>query len=128
MELQVRLEDAEKLRLYAGSTTSKHWTLEESLSKAKSWSRHWERKTKEGIEKTVGAKKERDEAKEEAQVVRLTSVAAGDAKAKAEGDLARVRDEMAAAEEARVAAEEARAIAKEARRKAEAEAALLEVE
>ena len=34
--------------------------------------------------------KERDEAKEEAQVALLTTIAAGKAKAKEEGDLARV--------------------------------------
>ena len=84
------MEDTEKLRLYAGSATSKHRALEESLSKAKSLSKHWERKAKEGTEKTVGAEKERDKAKEEAQVVRSVVVAVGDAKAKAEGDLARV--------------------------------------
>ena len=58
-ELQVRLEDVEKLRLYTGSATSKHHALEESLSKAKSWSRHWEREAKEGMEKTAGVEKER---------------------------------------------------------------------
>ena len=70
-DLQVRLEDTEKLRLYAGSATSKHRALEETLSKVKSWSKHWEWKAKEGtegMEKTAGAKKERDEAKEEAQI------------------------------------------------------------
>ena len=65
-QLQVRLEDTKKLRLYVGSATSKNRALEESLSKAKSWSRHWEQKAKEGMERTAGAKKERNEAKEEA--------------------------------------------------------------
>ena len=54
-ELQARLEDAEKLRLYVGSATSKHRALQESLSKAKSWSRSWEQKAKEGTEKIAGA-------------------------------------------------------------------------
>ena len=61
--LHVRLEDAEKLQLYVGFTTSKHRALEESLSKVKSWSKHWEWKAKDGTEKTMGAKKERDVAK-----------------------------------------------------------------
>ena len=73
-ELQARLEDTKKLRLYAGSATSKNRALKKSLSKAKSWSRHWERKAKEGIEKTTCANKERDEAKEKAQVSRLATV------------------------------------------------------
>ena len=89
-ELQARLEDAEKLRLYAGSATSKHRALEESLSKAMSWSRNWKRKAKEARMKTVDVEKERDEAREEIQVARLVVVAADDAKAKAEGDLAKV--------------------------------------
>ena len=73
-----------------GSATSKHQALEESLSKAKSWSRHWEWKAKEGKEKIAGAEKERDEAKEEAQYSQLVVVLVGDAKAKAKGDMARV--------------------------------------
>ena len=87
---------------------SRSCVLEESLSKAKSWSRHWERKAKEGIEKTTGAEKERDKAKEEAQVTRLAVVTAGEAKAKAEGDLAKVQDALAAAEEDRVVVKEAK--------------------
>ena len=67
-ELQVRLEDDKKLRLYVGFATSKHWALEESLGKAKSWSKHWKLKVEGSMEKTVGAEKERDGAKEEAQV------------------------------------------------------------
>ena len=120
-ELRVRLEDSKKLRLYVGFATSKHWALEESLSKAKYWSRHWKGKAKEGTEKTVGAEKERDKAKKEAQVARLVTVAAGDSKAKAEGDLARVHNALAVMEEARV-------VTKEARCKAEVEATFLEVE
>ena len=83
-ELRLRLEETEKLQLYVGSTTSKHRALEESLDKAKFQSKHWERKAKEGTERTAGAKKENDEAKKEAQVARLDTVAVGDAKARAE--------------------------------------------
>ena len=116
-ELQARLEDAEKLWLYAGSATSKHWALKESLCKAK-----------EGTEKVMGVEKERDEAKEEAQVAWLADVITGNAKAKAEGDLAKVQDALEAVKEVRVAVEEARHKTKaEVRRKAEAEAAYLEV-
>ena len=62
--------------------------------------------------------KERDEAKEEAQ---LAVVVAGKAKSKAEGDLARVRDALAIVEEAKVVVEEAR-------RKPEVEIVHLKVE
>ena len=50
-ELHYRLEDTEKLRLYAQSATSKHHALEESLDKANSQSKHWELKAKEGTER-----------------------------------------------------------------------------
>ena len=80
-ELRRRLEGAERLRLYAKVAAFEPRTLEESLGKAQSRSRHWERKAKEGSKKTMGAEKERDEAKEEAQVARLATVAEGDARA-----------------------------------------------
>ena len=65
-ELHHRLEDSEKMRLYAQSATSKNRALEESLDKAKSQSKHWEWKAKEGTERIMGAEKERNKAKEEA--------------------------------------------------------------
>ena len=85
-------------------TASEHHALEESLGKGKSRSRYWERKVKEGSEKATGAEKN----KEEAKVARLAAFVVVDTKAKAKGDLARVKDALAAAEEARVVAEEAR--------------------
>ena len=60
----------------------------------------------------MGAEKERDEAKEEAQVALLAVVTTGDARAKLEGDLARVKDALTAAEEAKAVVEEARHKAK----------------
>ena len=60
------IDDAEKLRLYAQSTVSKHQALDASLTKAKSRSKHWEREAKASVEKTTGAEKVRDEAKNEA--------------------------------------------------------------
>ena len=93
-ELYLRLEDAEKL--------------------AKARSKHWEQKTKEGIERITCAEKERDEAKEEAQIARLAVVTTSDMKVREEDDLARVQDALV--------------IAEEARRKAEAKVTSLEVE
>ena len=58
--------------------------------------------------------KERDEAKEEAQLARLVAVAAGDVKAQVEDNLAKVQDALVVAEEVR--------------QKVEAEVACLEVE
>ena len=113
-ELHHRLEDAEKLRLYAQSTASTHKALEDGLGKARSKAKYWERKAKECIERATRVKNERDEAKEEAQVAHLVVVAVGDAKARVESDLAKVQESLVAAEEAR--------------RKAEAEIDRLEVE
>ena len=69
-ELHHRLEDAEKLWLYAQSAAFKHHALDESLGKAEAKSKHWERKDKEGIERATTGENERDEAKEKAQVAR----------------------------------------------------------
>ena len=104
-ELHYRLDDVEKLRLYAQSTTSKPHALEESLDKAKSWSKNWEQKAKEGSEKMKSVEEERDRAKEKAQVTRLAVVAVGNAKAWAEEDRARVQGTLAASEEAKCKAE-----------------------
>ena len=49
----------------------------------------------------MSAKKERDRAKEEAQVARLAVVAVGDVKARAEDDLDRAQSALAAVEEAK---------------------------
>ena len=53
----------------------------------------------------MGAEKERDKIKEEAQVTRLAAVVAGDTRAKLKGDLARVKDALGIAEEAKVVEE-----------------------
>ena len=60
------------------------------MAKAKSRSKHYEREAKAGVEKIAGVEKERDEAKEQAQVARLDAVIVGDSKARAEDGLARV--------------------------------------
>ena len=64
--------------------------------------------------KTRSAERERDEAKEEAQLARLAAITMGDTMALAKDKLAKVQDALAVAEEAR--------------RKAEAKATHLEVE
>ena len=65
------------------------------MAKAESKSKHWKQEAKVGVEKIERAKKERDEAKQEAKVARLAAVAAGEAKARVEDDLTRVRDALA---------------------------------
>ena len=104
-ELHLWLDDAEKLQRYAGFAVSKHNSLDDALEKARAKSRYWERKAKEDTERATRAEKERDKAKEEAQVARLAAVVAGDAKARVEGDLAKVQEALVAVEEARHRAE-----------------------
>ena len=87
------------MRLYAQSAISKHHDLNASLAKAKSKLKHWEREAKVGAENIQRAEKERDKAKQEAKVARLTVVAAGDVKARVEDDLIRVLDALAAVKE-----------------------------
>ena len=60
---------------------------------------HWEKEAKEGTESVIQAKKERDEAKQEARVAQLLATSAGDAKAKVEADLTNALNSLAAAEE-----------------------------
>ena len=104
-ELHHRIEDAEKLRLYAQSAVSKHQALEDGLGKARSKAKYWEQKAKEGTKRAIGVEKERDKAKDEAQVARLAVIVESEAKARVEGDLSKVQEDLAVAEEARHKAE-----------------------
>ena len=47
---------------------SKHQALNDSLAKAKSRSKHWEREAKADAEKIKGVDKEMEEAKQEAKI------------------------------------------------------------
>ena len=87
-EFQSWLDDAERLWLYAQSAVSKHQALYASLAKAESKLKHWKQEAKASAEKIKRVEKERDEAKQEAKVARLATIAAGEAKARAEDDLA----------------------------------------
>ena len=48
---------------------SKNQALDVALFKAKARSKHWEREAKAGVGKVASVEKERDEAKEEVQLV-----------------------------------------------------------
>ena len=63
-EIHLKLEDAEKVQLYAQSVVSKHQALDDGLVKAKARSKHWEREAKKGTERVTRAERGRDEAKE----------------------------------------------------------------
>ena len=76
---------------------SKHQALDDALVKAKARSKHWEREAKAGVGKVRSMEKERDEAKEEAELAQLAVVAAGDAKALVEDKPARVQEALVVA-------------------------------
>ena len=105
-ESQLWLDNAEKLRLYAQSTISKYLDLDASLAKAKSKSKNLEWEAKAGGERTTRVEKERDEAKHEVKVAYLAASAAGDSKARADEDMARVQEALAAKDEGRCKAKE----------------------
>ena len=98
-EFEFRLDDAEKLLLYAQSTASHHQTLNVSLAKAESLSMHWERKAKDGATSVIRAEKKRDKAKQEARAAQLVATGAGDAKGRVEADLTKALNSLGAAEE-----------------------------
>ena len=100
-EFQSWLDDVERLWLYAQSTVSKHQTLDAFLAKAESKSKHWKQEAKTDVEKIKQVEKERDKAKQEAKVANLATIAASEAKARAEDGLARMRDALVAAEKDR---------------------------
>ena len=100
-EFQSLLDNAEKLQLYAQLVASQHQASNASLAKVKSSLKNWERETKDGAERIMRAKKERDEAKQEAKVAQLVATTAGDAKARVEDDLTKALNALAAEEEGR---------------------------
>ena len=103
--MRERLEDAEKLRLFSRVASEKQKALESSLEKAQAASQvleasleeaKFEAKRWEGLaggeaERASRAEGERDAARREASTSRLAAEAAGDAKARVDDELARVR-------------------------------------
>ena len=70
-----------------------------SLTKAESLSKHWEKEAKDSAEGIIRVEKERDEAKQEAEMTQLVAKAAEDSKARVEVDLTKALNSLAAAEE-----------------------------
>ena len=61
--------------------------------------KYWKQEAQVSVEKIERAEKERDEAKQEAKVARLAAMAVGEAKARAEDDMSRMRDALVGSEE-----------------------------
>ena len=127
-DFELRLRDAERLRLFVQSTLFDQETLDASLKEAQLSSQYWELEAKEAMERAVWAEAERDVARHEATMARLEIEAMSDARALVEGELAVVRRVSAVVEDARLkedsqrdAAQQALVAAEEARPKAEEE-------
>ena len=111
--MRERLEDAEKLRLFSRVASEKQKALESSLEEAQAASqaleasleeakfeaKRWERLAGGEAERASGAEGERDAARREASTSRLAAEAAGDAKARVDDELARVRISLISEEE-----------------------------
>ena len=111
--MRERLEDAEKLRLFSRVASEKQKALESSLEEAQAASqvleasleeakfeaKRWERLAGGEAERALRAEGERDVARREASTSRLAAEAAGDAKARVDDELARVRISLISEEE-----------------------------
>ena len=111
--MRERLEDAEKLRLFSRVASEKQKALESSLEEAQAASqaleasleeakfeaKRWERLAGGEAERASRAEDERDAARREASTSRLAAEAAGDAKARIDDELARVRISLISEEE-----------------------------
>ena len=127
-EFQLRLRDAEKLRLYVQSGFSDQESLNASLKVAQLNVRHWDLQAKEAVDKAARAEAERDVAQHKAAMVCLEVNAVGSARAQMESELTRVQRALTTSEGVRLKVEsnldsvqQALATEMEACRKAEEE-------
>ena len=80
-EFQLRLREAEKLRLYVQSRLSDQEILNASMKEAQLNARRWELEAKKAVDKVAQAEVERDAARHEVAMARLETHAAGSARA-----------------------------------------------
>ena len=126
-EFELRLRDAERLRLFVQAGMAEREMQIASLKQAELTCRCLELEARESVEKAARAEAERDTASHEAAMAKLTTEGALNTWAQIESELARVQNALALAEEARKAefdhgiAQEAFAVMGEAYKKAEEE-------
>ena len=70
-DFELRLREAERLRLFVQSRLSSQEALDASLKEAKHSSRRWKLEAKEAVERAVRAEAERDAARHETAMARL---------------------------------------------------------
>ena len=132
-KFELRLRDAERLRLFVQAGMAEREMHIASLKQAELTCRRLELEARESIERAARAKAERDTARHEAAMAKLTTKGALNTRAQIESELDRVQNALALAEEACQKAEfeygtaqEALAAMGEACKKAEEENSHLE--
>ena len=107
-EFELRLRDAERLRLFIQSRLFDQEALDASLKETQLSSRRWELEAKEVMERAVRVKTEKDAARHEPAMARLEIDAMNSARAQVEAELAGVWDVLVPAEDARLKVESER--------------------
>ena len=112
-ELELRLRDAERLRLYVQAGMAQREMQSASLKKAELACHRLELEDKESAERDSRADAERDAARREVAMAKLTAEGALNTRAQVESDLARVQHALGLTEEACLKAEFGRGVAQE---------------
>ena len=113
-EFELRLRDAERLRLYFQSGLAKQEMQSATLKESELACRRLELEAKESAERATRDEAERDTTCHDAAMAKLETEGAVNPKAQMESELARVQRALAVAESARLRAESKRAAAQEA--------------
>ena len=100
-EFELRLRDAERLRLYVQAGMAGREMQSASLKQAELACRRLELEAKESAERAARAEAERDAALHEATMAKLSTEGALSTQAQVETELARVQRALGLAEEAR---------------------------
>ena len=104
-EFELRLRDAERLRLFIQEGMAEREMQNTSLKKAELTCRHRELEARESTKRAARAEAERDAACHEAAMTKLATEGTVNTRAQIESELARVQRALALAEEARRKAE-----------------------
>ena len=113
-EFELRLRDAERLRLYVQSGMAEREMQSASLKEVKLACRRLELETKESTERAARAEAERDATRHEAAMVKLEIEGAVNTRAQMESELTQVQRALAVAESSRLKAESEREDAQKA--------------
>ena len=104
-EFELRLRDAERLRLFVQAGMAEREMQSASLKQAELACRCLELEARESAERAARAEAERDTARHEAAMAKLATEGAFNTRAQIESEIARVQNALALAEEASQRAE-----------------------